>query len=304
MQCLHPILGGLPCGRCIACRVNQARDWTTRLVAEGKQHREKVFLTLTYDDDHLPPGATLVKKDVQDFMKKLRKKVGDGVRFYAAGEYGSHTQRPHYHIVLFGLGLGDGFFSDLDFYKSDEKRGSLKQWPFGFVTVSTANEKRMKYVAKYVTKKITGDRSKEWYKGRLPEFALMSRRPGIGLNWFKENWEKVRKDRGVKKGRSVLPVPKAAKRKFEPRDYLDLVDLKVAYRDFPLLYMFNTFLDSLNRLNKIARNTHSQEYQANYSDFFRFLSDVSAGRIQQIGKQMNEQEVKNFMANLKRKEQV
>lgn len=302
MQCLHPILGGLPCGRCIACRVNQARDWSTRLIVEGKQHRENVFMTLTYDDDHIPPGRTLVKKDIQDFMKKLRKKVGDGVRFYAAGEYGTQTNRPHYHLVLFGLGLGDPFFGDLDYYR-DELRGHLKQWPFGFVTVSRATSQRMKYVAKYVTKKITGDKSEAFYHGRTPEFALMSRRPGIGLSWFAENWDKVQKDRGVKKGKSVLPIPKAAKRKFSPRDFTFEYDMRVAYRDYPLLCLYDNFLNSLNRLNKVCANAHVQPYQASYEDFQRFLSSDHTHLIV-VDRQMNEQEVKNFMANLKRKEML
>lgn len=89
----------LPCGRCLGCKFDKAKDWATRSVLEMKYHSKACFVTLTYDDTHLP--KTLVKSHVQDFLKKLRNR-GEVFRYIGAGEYGETSHRPHYHLILFG----------------------------------------------------------------------------------------------------------------------------------------------------------------------------------------------------------
>lgn len=178
-----------PCGQCLPCRINKRRVWTLRLMLEHFYHEKASFVTLTYSDDMLPYDwrsglPVLCKQDLQLWFKRLRKRFsGYQVRYYAAGEYGSRTHRPHYHAILFGVGPED---LDPDFLVYEGKSGGVsglekrvtplsKTWPYGLVHVGEVTRESIQYVAGYVTKKITkkGD-------GRAPEFALMSRKPGIG----------------------------------------------------------------------------------------------------------------------------
>lgn len=93
----------VPCGKCLECRIQHARDWADRCVIEAKQYKYNYFVTLTYDDAHLPERNSLNPKDLQLFLKRLRKRFkGVKIRFLASGEYGS-SFRPHYHLILFNL---------------------------------------------------------------------------------------------------------------------------------------------------------------------------------------------------------
>lgn len=88
---------------------------------ELQYHDSSYFVTLTYDDLHVPKSYypdpetgeahtsfTLCKRDFQLWMKRLRKKFSDDkIRFFACGEYGGQTKRPHYHVIVFGLHLND-----------------------------------------------------------------------------------------------------------------------------------------------------------------------------------------------------
>ena len=84
----------LPCGQCMACRLNKSRDWATRCVLEAKMHKDNCFVTLTYDDAHLPSDYGLQKDDLTKFFKRLRFNTGAKIRYYAAGEYGELYNRP------------------------------------------------------------------------------------------------------------------------------------------------------------------------------------------------------------------
>lgn len=191
----------LPCGHCIGCRLSQARDWAVRICHETALYASDrcFFLTLTYNDDsiqHLRQMSSLKdhkvyyslsKRDLQLFMKRLRKKFGSGIRFYACGEYGSLNQRPHYHVIVWNLDL-----PDLQLWRKDGQsyyfRSTILEslWPFGFSVVGRVSFDSACYVARYCTKKITGDMAQDHYFGRTPEFSLMSRRPGVGSRWLEK----------------------------------------------------------------------------------------------------------------------
>lgn len=176
----------LPCGQCIGCRLERSRQWAVRCVHEASLYEYNSFITLTYDDDHLPSDMSLHKDHVQKFMKRLRRKLEPlRVRFLLCGEYGSENLRPHYHVLLFGYDFPDkkiwsksvgGFI-----YRSDELE-SL--WTYGFSSIGDVTFESAAYVARYVLKKVTGDFADSHYNGRLPEFITMSRRPGIACDWF------------------------------------------------------------------------------------------------------------------------
>lgn len=184
----------VPCGQCLACRINKRRQWTLRLLLEFTQHEKASFITLTYDPQYLPVSdasgkvgrGVLCKRDVQLFLKKLRKRFDDRkIRYYCAGEYGpGKTKHPHYHIILFGIDA-DELDEDWFYFRGrsgpcPEQRGMrhtplYDTWQYGIVHVGEVNAHSIAYVAGYVTSKMTrkGD-------GYTPEFALMSRMPGIG----------------------------------------------------------------------------------------------------------------------------
>lgn len=186
----------LPCGQCIGCRLSRSRDWAMRCVHEASLHPANCYLTLTYDDAHVPWSSvtgeqTLVKKHLQDFLKRLRfhlDKKNVKVRFFACGEYGELTHRPHYHLILFGYDFEDKFFYKLSkdgqpYYISPMLN---EIWSHGDCVVAGVTFESCAYVSRYVTKKITGDAAEEVYEGIQPEFVNMSRRPGIGSSWFEK----------------------------------------------------------------------------------------------------------------------
>lgn len=187
----------IPCGHCIGCRLAYSQDWAVRCFLEAKEHDHNYFLTLTYDDEHYT--KTLVKEDLQKFMKRLRRYFElnynhYGIRFFACGEYGSNTFRPHYHVILFNCPLPDlkrAFKSFAgDYVYSSELLNKL--WPFGFHSIGDVNFETCAYTARYILKKQTG-LSAEVYNDLkiIPEFLLMSRRPGIAKNYYLTHKDKI-----------------------------------------------------------------------------------------------------------------
>lgn len=174
------------CGQCIGCRLAKSREWAIRCMHEASFYDDNVFLTLTYDNDHLPEHGTLVKRHMQLFMKRLRKKLSDRViRCFYVGEYGGKTERPHYHAILFNCD-----FPDKEFFKMSEGNRLYKSeilsslWPYGFANFGSVTFDSCAYVARYALKKVTGKKASEHYGKRIPEFAEASRRGGIGKGWF------------------------------------------------------------------------------------------------------------------------
>lgn len=159
-------------------------------------HDQNCFITLTYDNDHVPYDGGLHYDHFQRFMKRLRKAVGVKVRFYMCGEYGENYGRPHFHACLFGFNFADRVpfkrtGSGFVVYRSKVLEGL---WPYGFSSVADFSFETAAYVARYVMKKITGQAGERHYEvvdsmtgeifNRTPEFCRMSLRPGIGAGWF------------------------------------------------------------------------------------------------------------------------
>lgn len=202
----------IPCGQCIGCRVDKAQDWATRLEAERQFHFSSRFLTLTYSDDLLPEGCTLVPEDMRLFVKRLRHWAksnldGSRIRFFGAGEYGDSPMvaiddfplgRPHYHLIVYGLAFPDERQAEKS--ASGETQYSSRildeLWGKGRTRIGMVTRDSCSYVAGYAVKKMTGDIAVSHYQqfdvrtGVVypvePEFVRMSRRPGIGRGFVEE----------------------------------------------------------------------------------------------------------------------
>lgn len=159
-----------------------------RCMHEASLWEYNCFITLTYDDEHLPPSGSLVPEDYVLFMKRLRKRYGNGIRFFHCGEYGAKLQRPHHHAILFNLDFGDtqrvcsGVGGTSRLYQSAELS---ELWGKGFCTIGAATFQSAGYIARYSLKKVVDKNSAEFYKGRVREYLTMSRRPGIGAGWIR-----------------------------------------------------------------------------------------------------------------------
>lgn len=187
----------LACGQCIGCRIDRSRQWAARCLHESTLHSANSFLTLTYNDKHLPANKSVSVSELQVFMRALRRKIKpEKVRFFSCGEYGDQFNRPHYHIALFGYDFPDKeLFAQKSGNKIYTSETLTKIWGKGFCSIGELNYKTAAYIARYVIKKINGDRAFEHYNEidketgeilntRNPEFINMSRKPGIGKDWF------------------------------------------------------------------------------------------------------------------------
>lgn len=171
-----------PCGQCLSCRINARRIWAARIMLESQCHEHSSFITLTYE---VPPdGQTVVKSHLSQFMHSVRKRARNlgttGVRFYGVGEYGEIGARPHYHAAIFGLSPQQNSllceaWAGMDFSDVHAKPG--------LVHIGILNPDSAGYIAGYVTKKLT-KKDDPRLNGRDPEFAVMSRRPGIGAPYL------------------------------------------------------------------------------------------------------------------------
>lgn len=217
----------VPCNKCIGCRLQHAQAWGIRCAHEMRSYDDNCFITLTYDDEHLPHDESIHKRHLQTFFKRLRKSLtGKKIRYFACGEYGTDQDpntidslgRPHYHSIIFNHD-----FPDKELYKTvrgnplytSESLNAL--WGKGISTVQEANFKTAQYTAGYVVKKIGGEFAEKHYQkldkstGEItnvhPEFMLCSTRPGIGYNWAKKYLTDLDKGFITFQGKKV-PYPK------------------------------------------------------------------------------------------------
>lgn len=268
----------IPCGRCIGCRLAYSRQWADRCMLELIYHEESWFVTLTYNDEHLPishpvdletgevlehiNNATLNKRDVQLFLKRLRKNYqhDNHLMYFCAGEYGSTTYRPHYHLIIFGLKL-----DDLVPYKQHENGYMYYNSPFldkcwqhkGHVVIGRVNWDTCAYTARYIMKKQYGDAAEIYQRYNIvPEFTLMSRKPAIGKKYFEDNVDEIFSTEKIflatdEGGISIKP-PRYYERLFEhdfPDEYLDLKeDRRELQEDFMKLKQDSTSLPYLKML--------------------------------------------------------
>ncbi len=250
MACYHPIEIDwriLPCGNCLGCRANQARDWAFRIMHETQEHESSWFVTLTYANERMPENGSLDPEDLRTFVKTLRRQQKEKLSYYACGEYGETTQRPHYHSVLYGPRLLDKSPLRNNGNYPVWRSPTLEScWPHGHSEISTVTTGSASYVAGYVRKKISKRAKPEAYTRVDPEtgelvelkqeFSRMSRRPAIAKRWIEKYWTDVYpNDYVVMQGKEFKP-PRYYDKWMEIHQPEIMIDVKME-RDARAIYI-------------------------------------------------------------------
>ena len=244
----------VPCGHCLACRIARSREWAIRLLHEMEFWDDSIFVTLTYDEEQLPEGRTLVPRDLTLFFKKLRRDLEKDKRkckYFACGEYGGLFGRPHYHFIGFGLSVKD--------------RNLIKEnWNKGRIHIGTVTYKSCRYVAGYVQKKLYG-KGAEYYdeQGILPPFSRCSK--GLGERYIEKYWNKLWTMETVTVNGVSCGLPRYYKKKLDYDGFLNYdvskeMDFKKSVLSVNQEYI--SFLDSEVRDGLISRREADAELEA------------------------------------------
>lgn len=253
----------IPCGSCVGCRMAHAKEWAVRCALERSYYPpgDCYFLTLTYDNAHLPKDRQLNKRDLQLFWKRLRR-AGYNFRYFACGEYGEHYGRCHFHAIVFGLHL-----DDLRFFSLSGRKASLftskaidDAWPNGLAVLGYADSASIAYTAGYVEKK---QNDPNWNSYQVKPFVVMSRKPAIGTRYLIEHQDSIigsNKVYGSFGSGHSAPVPRHFIRKIGEQDEFWLKGRSIVGRE---------------RAEK-ARDIEHALYNCTDDDYLGFLKDEVA----------------------------
>lgn len=293
MKCLRPLhlANGLTvnCGSCRACRVNRSTSWALRLLYELEDWQEAAFITLTYSDEFMPEDFGLHKKDLSDFIKRLRSRfeyLGTKIKFFGVGEYGEDNRsapigiehgRPHYHLIVFGV----------DSENEEHRKIIYDCWRKcdSYLIISGRGVERVcrssiSYVTGYVQKKLTGDYAKELYEDRQPPFMLCSK--GLGFNSFVKKSDRLLKNGFTYYGPHKIGIPRYYRKKFN--HHLEFEDKGLAIH-----VVVDKFKRELKELpdSVIARKRlfddwlrkKQYDYSVNFEKDFRKLQKIRGGKL-------------------------
>ena len=258
----------VPCGQCIGCRLEKARQWACRCMHEASLYDNNCFITLTFSDKYLNPDMSLHKEDFVNFMKRFRKFVSgssaSGIRFFHSGEYGDLNLRPHHHAIIFNYDFPDKYLWEtrrgIRYYRSDILE---KLWPYGNIRIGNVTFESCGYVARYVLKKITGKDSRDYYGNRILPYVTMSRRPGIGLEWLKKYVRDVYPNDFIVVRNGIRCKP--------PRYYDDMYNYLQAYIGREDLVELDTIDDIKKRRKDRAIEQKARLYENEYEEYERLM---------------------------------
>lgn len=242
----------VPCGQCMGCRLARTMSWSVRMMHEAKMHDRSCFVTLTYDNEHVPKDLSVDVTHLQKFFKDLRYHVKPKkIRYFASGEYGSIDEiqdpverikyiskygnaklgRPHYHAIIFGYWPKDSKAlpskNDYTWYESNELQSI---WKNGFVTIGEVTDESAAYTARYTIKKLNASSEVDarfHYKGRSREFGVMSRRPGIGQTFYEKFKDELQNNYSVIQRGYEKALPRFYKEKFQQDDWRKYLNKKM-----------------------------------------------------------------------------
>lgn len=265
MQCLSPIsiprpngAGAgdrltVPCGRCASCLSRKRNEWTYRVMQEYKHCDSSFFVTLTYSEENLPYNennvASVSKRDIQLFFKRLRKTQKQQVRYYLSSEYGPKTKRPHYHAIVFNV---------------IDPENIVKSWDKGFCRLDPVNDARIAYTTKYcITKARYPDKANK-------VFSLMSRRPAIGFMYLHTHAEIHMRD--PDRMYCILP---GGKKQPLPRYYKNKLYSEVDRANYAEKCIINSEEKEVQKLKKFKQNNSTKNfYEYDYEQKNQFIKQV------------------------------
>ena len=277
---LHPDGLEVPCGKCLTCRIKKRQEWAVRMLHECESHKDSIFITLTYDEEHVPYRSTLSvyptlkKSDLQKFFKRLRRDLENQnrkIKYFASGEYGDN-ERPHYHAIIFGLSL-----------REDDKTLIKENWPkcnWNITKIATksfglAEPDSLLYVAKYISKQFSGEEADTHYKNknREPVFRLLSM--GLGKEFAEKESKKWYKQGYITVKNIKQSIPRYYLKKYPPpEDYLQKLKNKAEENEAENVERFtgiNTSEKAYYMSQKAsdvveyyeAKNRHKKQYALN-----------------------------------------
>lgn len=284
----------IPCGKCLECKINDSKEWAQRSVCEAAMHHNNWFITLTYDDEHIPSPiptfsrhslefglwSPLLYEDFQSFVKRLRErlryKLGDSdLRFFMCGEYGPTNGRPHFHVIFYDLPLIDLERLELKSVKGRSYTLLTSKliedtWGKGFIKIGEVNWETSAYVGRYVLKKFNNleefDYCKlcydNFWEPLPPEMRQASRRPGLGREYYDTHKDEIYSSDTV-----VMPNGKTAKpcsyydRLFDLDDPELLDSIKAVRKDKALIREANEF-------NRFGSKEAYEDYKRKKSEQF------------------------------------
>lgn len=187
----------IPCGQCFCCRLDLQKKYCDRMFCAWHSHNVSAFVTFTYDDEHLIIkdgfcNATLSKNDLHKYLDNIKHQLKNvDFEYFACGEYGDKFNRPHYHVLFFGL--------DYQYHRKFFE----KTWKKGLVKVLPCTSKAFKYVSKYIVKDTAFDNAHYYDLGLVPPFRKLSR--GLGSKVFNQYLDDIfRYGYFVYKGRKIV----------------------------------------------------------------------------------------------------
>lgn len=208
----------VPCGKCMTCLRKRSKIWSLRIGSEYLKYNKNCVLTLTYDDEHLPEGGLLYYKDVQLFLKRLRKYISsfsdEKIKFVCSCEYGkNNTLRPHYHLILLNYSPSDVNWNFP--YKITRKGSKLyksdiinKLWNKGFADIGICDYHSCRYIAQYCLKKAYNTNNHIWNKKNELSREKMICSLGIGFDYFRQNYKNIFDTLKCTFGGRSYPIPK------------------------------------------------------------------------------------------------
>lgn len=221
MVCVSPLkLSGveIPCGKCLGCRIQRCKEWTERGLHELEAHKESSFVTLTYSDDYLPHHGNLVRSHLSLFFKRLRedlRKDGRKVRYFACGEYGEKYGRPHYHAIIFGIGV-------------DDYERVREEWSSGMVYFGSVTRFSIQYVARYITDMYSGKRDPLAHLHSVRPFQVQSQ--GLGKEWLDAHKDQVLYDVGLRRKGKIEGMPRYYRKRLGEELSQDDIDQRAKRR--------------------------------------------------------------------------
>lgn len=305
----------IPCGKCVGCRLEYSRQWANRILLESKYHTDNYFITLTYNDEHLPTrlydnkitgeinaiSHPLVKEDVTKFIKRLRRKLDyygydSHFKYYLCGEYGDKSARPHYHICLMGCRL-----DDLTFYKSSELGFNYYNSKFldscwtdstyshkefndetnqfvgqkGYIVVAPLTWESAAYTARYVMKKRNG-KEKDFYENNGIISEFTQMSKGIAKDYYKDNRDAIYEYDEI-----IVSTANGAK-KFKPSRFFDTLYRIDNETDFERIKA------NRERFAKNRRDLELAHTSLDYKDYLKVKEDKKTNATKQLIRYLND----------------